>query len=120
MKNIAKKYTLIILNLIIITTLVVSIYFNFNADTQYFCAIMKKVYTLKLVYITSAFFIFGAIFGYILNSILKSNLSQMFNAYQKRYESSSIEKDSDKAKIATLEAKIATLELALETALKNK
>ena len=43
----------------------------------------------------------------------------MNNAYQKRHETTSIEKDSDKARIKTLEAKIATLETALESALKK-
>lgn len=66
-------------------------------------------------------FICIAVLSYIagvLNGLLfKSKTDELCQAYEKRHENISIQKDSNDAKIATLEAKIATLEAALEKAL---
>ena len=56
----------------------------------------------------------------MLCAFLNTKVNALVDAYQKRHENISIQNDSDKAKIAALEAKIATLETALESALKNK
>lgn len=120
MKNTIIKYMYILIEILILCGLIVFIYNNIDKSTEVFCTIMQKVYTTKLIYIAISFFVVGAIGGYIFNEILKSKMAQMYVAYQKRHESTSIEKDSDRARISTLEAKIATLEAALDAALKNK
>ena len=104
----------------IFTALLFSIYNNSDTITSYYCAILKKALSIKLIYLTILFFIVGFCSGYIFNTILKSKLFKLFNAYQKRHETTQINQDNDKARIATLEAKIATLEVALDSALKNK
>lgn len=117
MKNTFLKYTYILLLCLILLSIGVFIYFNFNNITEFFCPVMQKVYTTKLIYITSLFFIIGFIGGGLFSTIKQMKVNNLCNAYQKRHENISIEKDSDKAKIAALEAKIATLEAALDSAL---
>ena len=77
-------------------------------------------YTTKLILIPIITFIVAYISGYMACALLKSKTDDLCNAYQKRHENISIEKDNNDAKIATLEAKIQTLEVALQHALKNK
>ena len=73
-----------------------------------------------MVYIVWGFLIIGYVAGASICALFKAKSDALCNAYQKRHENISIEKDNNDAKIATLEAKIATLEIALEKALKNK
>lgn len=118
-KNI-EKYAYILIETLIVIGFAVFIYFNFERTVQFFCPIMQKVYTTKLVYITAMIFIAAQLGGYALSSFRKTKVTALCDAYQKRHENISVEKDSDKAKITALEAKIATLEAALESALRNK
>lgn len=118
-KNI-EKYMYITVEVLIIAGFCVFAYFNFEKNTEFFCPIMQKVYTTKLVYITGLMFFAAQVGGFALSAFFKSGVTALCDAYQKRHENISIEKDSDKAKIAALEAKIATLETALEAALRNK
>lgn len=120
MKNRIFKSLYVLTEIILIAIIVVSIYFNYDKTTDYYCAILQSTYHTKLIYLTTTFVIIGFIAGYIFNQILKTKMFDLFEAYQKRHESSSIQKDTDNAKILRLEAKIATLEAALESALKNK
>lgn len=120
MKNKIVKTLYIIIELLLIATVIIAVINNTDKTTEYFCALMQKTYTVKLIYITLAFSFIGFVIGYIFNQLLKTKMTELFNAYQKRHESTSIQKDTDKARISTLEAKIATLEAALESALKNK
>lgn len=118
-KNI-EKYMYILLETLVIIGFAVFAYYNFDKTVQFFCPIMQKVYTTKLVYLSAMIFIASQLGGYALSSFRKTKVTALCNAYQKRHENISVEKDSDKAKITALEAKIATLETALEAALKNK
>ena len=77
-------------------------------------------YTVKVILIPIVVFVCAYISGYMACALIKSKTDDLCNAYQKRHESISIEKDNNNAKIATLEAKIETLEVALQQALKNK
>lgn len=120
MKSNILKYFYIALIVIILTTLSISTYFNIDTTIQYYCAIFKQTFTIKFIYIAWGYLLAGTIIGLLINQISKSKMLQMYNAYQKRHETSSIENDNDKAKIKTLEAKIATLEAALNSALKNE
>lgn len=117
MKNTISKYMYILLLCLILVCIGIFIYYNFNNMTEFFCPIMQKVYTTKLIYILSIFFIIGIATGLLISAIKQFKVNNLCNAYQKRHENISIEKDSDKAKIAMLEAKIATLEAALDSAL---
>ena len=118
-KNI-EKYIYLLIETVILAGFIAFIFFNKNAVVTYFCPLMQKMYTTKLIYLAFVIFVISNIAGYSLCAFLKTKVSALVNAYQKRHENISIEKDSDKAKIAALEAKIATLEAALESALKNK
>jgi len=120
MKNNILKVLYILTEIVLFCIIVVFCIFNFDRTTEYFCAAIQQVYSTKLIYLTLSFSVIGFILGFLFNKLLTSKVSDMCNAYQKRHESVSIQNDSDKAKIATLEAKIATLEVALESALKNK
>ena len=73
-----------------------------------------------MVYVIWVFLLLGYLAGAALCALYKAKSDALCNAYQKRHENISIEKDNNDAKIATLEAKIATLEIALDKALKNK
>ena len=117
MKSNLLKYMYILLLCLILVCIGISIYYNFNNITEYFCPIMQKVYTTKLIYIMSLFFVLGVATGLLFGNIKRFKVNNLCNAYQKRHENISIEKDSDKAKISALEAKIATLEAALDSAL---
>lgn len=118
-KNI-EKYMYITIELLVIVGFLLFSYFNFDKSTEFLCPIMQKVYTTKLVYLLAFIFILAQVGGFALSAFLKAKVSALCDAYQKRNENISIEKDSDKAKIAALEAKIATLETALDAALRNK
>ena len=118
-KNI-EKIVYILINLLVLLGFVLFVCFNFNKTTEFFCPIMGKVYSTKLVLLTGIQFLAAYISGYILCLIFKQKADKLCDAYQKRHESISVAKDTDAAKIAALEAKIETLEVALETALKNK
>lgn len=115
-----KKYLYILVELLVVIAFCVFVYFNFDKNTEFFCPVMQKVYTTKLIYLAIIVFIGSHIGGFALCSSFKSKVVALCDAYQKRHENISIEKDSDKAKISALEAKIATLEVALADALKNK
>lgn len=115
-----EKYMYLLVEILIVATLAVFIYFNKNATVAFFCPIMQKMYVTKLIYLTLLIFVLSHTAGFALCAFFKTKVSALVDAYQKRHENISIEKDSDKAKIATLEAKIATLETALDNALNNK
>lgn len=118
--NNLKKTLYITVNFLFFIGITVFICFNFDKTTDYFCPIMQKVYTTHM-YILIAIFSLGAyLSGYFLSSLRKITMKALCNAYEKRHENISVQKDNDSAKIATLEAKIKTLEVALESALKNK
>lgn len=117
MKNSILKYMYILLLCLILLGIGVFFYFNFSNSVEFFCPIMQKVYTTKLIYILSLFLLAGFTIGVLFSAIKQFKVNNLCNAYQKRHENISVEKDSDKAKIAALEAKIATLETALASAL---
>ena len=118
-KKIEKFIYITVLVLIILGFALFS-YFNFNYKTEFFCFVMQKTYSTRLVYLGLLFLSAGFAAGYCLCAYIKTAVASLCDAYQKRHENISIEKDSDKAKISALEAKIATLEAALESALNNK
>ncbi len=118
-KNIEKFLYILIFTAIVIC-FGIFCYFNFGLKTEFFCFIMQKTYITNLVYLSALFLAAGFAAGYSLCAFIKMKLDNLCDAYQKRHENISIEKDTDKAKISALEAKIATLEAALESALNNK
>ena len=120
MNKTIEKYIYIAIELLITAAFIVFLYFNFNQRIEFFCPIMQKVYTTKLVYISFLLFIFAQIAGFSLCSFFKTNVEALCNAYQKRHDNISVKNDEDKAKIEVLQAKIQTLEAALEQALNNK
>ncbi len=120
MNKTIEKYIYLFIEIIVVAAFLCFIYFNRNIDISYFCPIMQKVYTTKFIYLALFIFIISNAAGYAFCCFFKTKVSALVDAYQKRHENISIEKDTDKAKIAALEAKIATLETALDNALKNK
>lgn len=118
-KNIEKFLYILIFSAVAVC-FVIFCCFNLNIKTEFFCFVMQKTYITKLVYLSLLFLAAGFAAGYSLCAFIKMKVDNLCNAYQKRHENISIEKDSDKAKISALEAKIATLEAALESALNNK
>ena len=120
MNKTIEKYAYLLIDIVVFAAFVVFIYFNKNATVSYFCPLMQKMYTTKLIYLALFIFLVSHCAGFALCAFFKTKVSALVDAYQKRHENISIEKDSDKAKIAALEAKIATLEAALDSALKNK
>ena len=120
MKHNIKKYMLIIFEILILIGIGFFSYYNFNQDVQFFCFLMQKVYVTKLIFLALFFAILGFAAGFILRTIAGLKVAQMCDAYQKRHENISIEKEDDKARIGVLEAKIKTLETALEAALKKQ
>lgn len=120
MNKSVEKLLYISIQIIVLGAFAAFLYFNSDKMTQYFCPLMQKVYTSKLIYIS--LLIFGAAYaaGWFGCTLAKTKIAEKCSAYQKRHENISIEKDTDKARIAALEAKIATLETALDSALKNK
>ena len=120
MKKNIEKLTYIILNFFAITITIAFTFFNFNREIIFTCPLMQTTYITKMVYIVWGFLIIGYVAGASICALFKVKSDALCNAYQKRHENISIEKDNNDAKIATLEAKIATLEIALEKALKNK
>lgn len=115
-----EKMLYILVNIAVVAVFVAFLYANIDKSVEYFCPIMQKVYTTKLVYIALMIYIAANFAGFAMCAIIKSKTDELCNAYQKRHENISIAKDSDSARIATLEAKIDTLEAALEAALRNK
>ena len=103
--------------LTIIAFLSFILYTNCSSNTQFTISFMQKVYTLSFVLYTILISIISGILGYFICCIAKSKSEQLCNAYQKKHENIKLEKDTDTAKIATLEAKIKTLEVALAKAL---
>lgn len=120
MNKTVEKYLYILIEIAVVAAFITFLIFNWDKTIQFFCPIMQKVYTTKLAYISILFFTAGQIGGYALCSFIKTNLEELCNAYQKRQENISIQKDDYNAKVEVLEAKIKTLEAALESALKNK
>ncbi len=120
MKKNIQNAMYLILNILVISITVAFTFFNFNREIIFTCPLMQTTFITKMVYIVWAFLIIGYVAGVCLCALFKAKSDALCNAYQKRHENISIEKDNNDAKIATLEAKIATLELALAKALKNK
>ena len=120
MNKTIEKYIYLLIEIVIVASFAVFLYFNRNETVTYFCPIMKNTYSTQLIYFCIMIFVMSHVAGYALCAFFKTKVSALVDAYQKRHENISIEKDSDKAKIAALEAKIATLEAALDSALKNK
>ena len=120
MNKTIEKYLYISIEIVVTLMFLAFVYFNFSKEVQYFCPIMQKTYTTKLVYLALLIFAAAQAGGFCLSAFLKTKVDALCNAYQKRHESISVEKDNDKAKIAALEAKISTLEAALDSALNNK
>lgn len=120
MNNNIQKFIYIAILIFVILGFLTFSFFNFNIKTDFFCFIMQKIYSTKLIYIALFFLAAGFAAGYSLCAYIKTGIDSLCNAYQKRHENISIEKDCDKAKISALEAKIATLEAALDSALKDK
>lgn len=120
MKQNLLKVFYIIINLLTVTGLIAFCYFNIDKTVEYFCPILQKNYSTYLILPIFIFYILAFISGYTVCSIIKQKLADTCNAYAKRHENISVENESDKAKIQTLEAKILTLETALKKALDNK
>ncbi len=120
MKKNIEKIIYILLNIAVIAGFAAFIFFNFDKTAQYFCPIMQKTFTTSIAGLGFMIFLTAYISGFVLCLLIKSRTDELCNAYQKRHENISIEKDENTAKIAVLEAKIQTLETALENALKNK
>ncbi len=120
MNKTIEKYMYLIIEIAIVLAFTAFIYFNKTTYVTYFCPFMQKMYTTKLIYPALLIFACSHIAGFALCAFFKTKVSALVDAYQKRHENISIEKDTDKAKISALEAKIATLEAALDSALKNK
>lgn len=120
MINNFNKAIYLIINLIFIAFLFIAMYNNIDKTVLYTCALFKKDFTLNLAGLLFCYSLIGYIAGYFACMFVKSRTESLCNAYQKRHENISIEKDENIAKIASLEAKIQTLEVALESALKNK
>ncbi len=120
MNKTIEKYMYLLIEIAVLIAFIIFIYFNKNASVSYFCPVMQKMYTTKLIYLAILIFVISHTAGFALCAFFKTKVSALVDAYQKRHENISIQKDSDNAKIAALEAKIATLEAALESALKNK
>ena len=95
MNKTVEKYLYILIEIAVVAAFIAFLIFNWDKTIQFFCPIMQKVF-------------------------IKTNLEELCNAYQKRHENISIQKDDYNAKVEVLEAKIKTLEAALESALKNK
>lgn len=120
MNKTIQKYIYILLEVTILIGFGAFIFFNKDTSISYYCPLMQKTYTTNFVYISLFLFVVSHFGGYMLCAFLNTKVNALVDAYQKRHENISIQNDSDKAKIAALEAKIATLEIALESALKNK
>lgn len=120
MKKNAEKFIYILINLAFFAGIAIFSSHNFDKTAEFFCPIMQKVYTTNLVYILLGISAAAYISGISFCMLLKSKTDKLCDAYQKRHESISAEKDNDNAKIAALQAKIDTLEIALESALKKK
>ena len=119
MKKNIEKTLYIFINIIVIAIAIAFTFFNFNREIIFTCPIKQTTYITQMAYIVWAFLIIGYVAGASVCALIKAKSDALCNAYQKRHENISIEKDHNDAKIATLEAKIATLETALEKALKK-
>ena len=119
MKKNIEKLLYILINLIVFAGIALFIYFNASRSVEFFCPLMQRTFSTKLIYLTIIHFAAAYIAGIAICAFIKSKTDELCNAYQKRHENISIEKDENVAKIAALEAKIETLEAALESALKN-
>ena len=120
MNKTIEKYMYLLIEVLIVIGFVIFLYFNKNTTVTFFCPIMQKMYVTKMIYLALFIFLLSHTAGFALCAFFKTRVSALVDAYQKRHENISIEKDTDKAKIAALEAKIATLETALNNALNNK
>ena len=120
MKKNIEKTLYILINFAVIVSFLAFVYFNFDRVIDYFCFIMQKTYTTKLVLLSAFLFVCAYISGFCMCLLLKAKTDELCSAYQKRHENISVEKDENKAKIAALEAKIQTLEAALDSALRDK
>ena len=72
MKNNITKFICIALIVIILLIVSASTYFNNNLTLQYFCAVYKKIFTIKFIYIAWTYVFLGMITGYLVNQITKS------------------------------------------------
>ena len=115
-----EKTAYIIINILAILLFAFFVFLNNPRMVEITNPFDLHTYTIKLLIIPITFFVTAYIAGYFACSFFKSKTDDLCNAYQKRHENISIEKDNNDAKIATLEAKIQTLEVALEQALKRK
>ena len=90
---------------------------NFTNSVTYTCVVNHNSYTLSLGVFILAVALLANMAGFLYAIVLKSNVSDLCKAYQKKNENISIKNEADSAKIQVLEAKIASLEAALDAAL---
>ena len=90
---------------------------NFSNSVTYTCVLNHNNYTLSLGIFVLAVALFANIAGFLYAIVLKSSVSDLCKAYQKKNENISVKSEADSARIQVLEAKIASLEAALDAAL---
>ncbi len=90
---------------------------NFSNPVTYTCVLNHNNYTLSLGIFVLVIALFANIAGFLYAVVLKSNITDLCKAYQKKNENISVKSEADSAKIQVLEAKIASLEAALDAAL---
>ena len=90
---------------------------NFQNSVTYTCMFNHENYTISLGVFSLALGLFANMAGFLYAIVLKSNVTELCKAYQKKNENISVKSEADSAKIEVLEAKIASLEAALDAAL---
>ena len=90
---------------------------NFQNSVTYTCMFNHENYTISLGVFSLALGLFASMAGFLYAIVLKSNVTDLCKAYQKKNENISVKSEADSAKIEVLETKIASLEAALDAAL---
>ena len=81
---------------------------NFQNSVTYTCMFNHENYTISLGVFSLALGLFANMAGFLYAIVLKSNVTDLCKAYQKKNENISVKSEADSAKIEVLEAKIAS------------
>ncbi len=111
------KNLFLILFIIFNALIVLFAWTNFSNSVTYTCMFNHANYTISLGIFTLMLGLFANMAGFLYAIVLKSNVTDLCKAYQKKNENISVKSEADSAKIKVLEAKIASLEAALDAAL---
>lgn len=111
------KNLFLILFIIFNALIVLFAWTNFSNSVTYTCMFNHANYTISLGIFTLMLGLFANMAGFLYAIVLKSNVTDLCKAYQKKNENISVKSEADSAKIEVLEAKIASLETALDAAL---